>query len=200
MRREPAAWGELAGFLEVRPLSTPLPTPDDVRRSPFSASLDSTLELLRREVAHLSPSRLILEADFRPQDLRMDGLPRAHARARSEGIVLTLVGTSAGDLRYPCATFSTWADNLRAIALSLESLRRVDRYGVTKRGEQYRGFAQLPAGDGPSAERGAELVRLYGSLAEAVKRTHPDTGGDRDDFEAVIAYRQTLGRDAARSA
>src|SRR4051812_12330659 len=125
MRREPAAWGELAGFLEIRPLSAPLPPPDDVRHSPFSASLGATLEVLRREVGHLGPTRLILEADFRPQDLRLNGLPRAHARAQSEGVVLTLLGTNLGhDLRYPCATFSRWADNLRAIALALEALRK----------------------------------------------------------------------------
>lgn len=34
-----------------------------------------------------------------------------------------------------------WKHNVRSIALGLESLRAVDRYGITKRGQQYAGFA-----------------------------------------------------------
>jgi hypothetical protein len=203
MRREPAAWGELAGLLEIRPLSESLPAPtyDGHFASPFSAPFSTTLRVLRLEVRELRARRVILEADFRPQDLRMDGLPRADRNALSPGVILTLLDTKVGhDLRYPCSTFRRWDANLHAIALALEALRKVDRYGVTKRGEQYRGFAQLPAGNGtPSSERGAELVRLHGSLAEAIKRTHPDTGGDRDDFAAVLAYRESLGPQRAAS-
>jgi hypothetical protein len=42
--------------------------------------------------------------------------------------------------------FATWQDNLRAIALGLEALRKVDRYGITKNSEQYTGWKQLEAG------------------------------------------------------
>jgi len=34
---------------------------------------------------------------------------------------------------------------MRAIALSLQALRAVDRYGVARRAEQYRGWKQLPS-------------------------------------------------------
>lgn len=37
-----------------------------------------------------------------------------------------------------CCVF--WQHNVRSIALGLESLRAVDRYGITRRGEQYAGF------------------------------------------------------------
>jgi hypothetical protein len=36
--------------------------------------------------------------------------------------------------------------NLRAIALGLEALRKVERYGIAERGQQYAGFAQIGAG------------------------------------------------------
>lgn len=40
-----------------------------------------------------------------------------------------------------------WQHNVRSIALGLESLRAVDRYGISKRGEQYAGFrGSLTAG------------------------------------------------------
>lgn len=40
-----------------------------------------------------------------------------------------------------------WQHNVRSIALGLEALRAVDRYGISRRGEQYAGFrAALTAG------------------------------------------------------
>lgn len=39
-----------------------------------------------------------------------------------------------------------WRHNVRSIALGLEALRAVDRFGISRRGEQYAGFrAALPA-------------------------------------------------------
>lgn len=50
------------------------------------------------------------------------------------------------ELRLPCDTFSYWKDNVRAVALALEALRKIDRYGV-RTGSQYAGFKALPADD-----------------------------------------------------
>lgn len=189
-----SGWGELAGLVTVRPLSMPLPPPTWTgwKSSPFSASLTATAEVLAREVDHLRPERVILEADFREDQLRIDGLPRATATAASPGVILTLVGTAHGDLRYPCSTFRRWEDNLRAIALALEALRRVDRYGVTKRGEQYAGWKQLGAGTGPGEgdpARGRRLIVEHGGVTAALKAAHPDHGGSAGDFRDVIAAR-----------
>lgn len=84
-----------------------------------------------------------------------DGLPRADARAGAPGVILAF-DSRHGPLRYACDRFvkspwkresgEDWQHNLRAVALTLESLRAVDRYGATKDGQQYRGYAQLPAG------------------------------------------------------
>lgn len=42
-------------------------------------------------------------------------------------------------------TYTTWQDNLRAIALGLEALRKVERYGITRGTEQYTGWKMLTA-------------------------------------------------------
>lgn len=194
MSARSANWGELAGLVKVRPLTAPVPPMaswNGTYTSPFSAALASTLDILRREIKHLKPREVILEADFRENQLRNDGLPKATATAASPGIVLTLVGTPHGDLRYPCATFGHWDENLRGIALSLEAQRKMDRYGVTRNGEQYAGWKALPAGRSePSAERGRALIAEHGSLAAALKATHPDHGGDAADFADVQAARE----------
>jgi hypothetical protein len=182
---------ELAGLVTFRPITTPLP--GGSVQSPFRASWSDTVGLLAREVRHLRPRQTIIEADLRESDLRLDGLPRADRNARTPGVILTLIGTrvaNGGDLRYPCARFWRWQDNVRAIALALEALRKVDRYGVTKRGEQYAGWKALAAGDGPSVERGRAIVTEHGSVAAALRATHPDHGGDAGEFQHVIAYKE----------
>jgi hypothetical protein len=106
-----------------------------------------------------------------------------------------------GALSYPCDTFTTWQDNVRAIALALEALRKVDRYGVTTHGEQYRGFLALegataaPAGfvTGHGAAEWLNdtfgepgTVMTCGELLRRAKRaTHPDLGGDVAKFQRV---------------
>jgi hypothetical protein len=50
-------------------------------------------------------------------------------------------------LIYATDACELWQHNVRSIALGLEALRAVDRYGITRRGEQYAGFrAALTAG------------------------------------------------------
>lgn len=118
------------------------------------------------------------------------------------------ISTSVGPLRYPCDRFATWQDNLRAIALSLEALRKVDRYGVTTAGEQYRGFLAIESRTSmtPAAAR-RYLFRLVPSagpgitdaeLIRAAKRAaHPDTGGDVDTWQRVVDAERAIRENAA---
>jgi hypothetical protein len=190
-----SGYGDLARLVKFRPLSTPLPGPTygGTYRSPFSAPWSSTVELLAREIKHLRPRMTVLEIDMREQDFRNDGLPRADRNAQTPGVILSLLGTPHGDLRYPAHAFHGWQDNVRALALALEALRKVDRYGVTKRGEQYAGWKALPSGSGPSIERGQALIREHGSVRAALMATHPDRGGDAADFADVQAARDGGG-------
>jgi hypothetical protein len=82
--------------------------------------------------------------------------------------------------------------NVRAIALALEALRKVDRYGVTKRGEQYAGWKALPSPNDAILERGRQIIREHdGDVRRALAATHPDReGGDEEAFKAVSAARE----------
>jgi hypothetical protein len=171
-------------------------TPDHRRKpSPFSSSLTDTLGLLRRELHALSATDVWMEIAI-PGDpvtnsveWRRDGKPRSHARPAHPGIVLSFTSRTLGkELRYATDRFRSWQDNLRAIALGLEALRKVERYGIANRGEQYAGWAQLTSGG--AVERGRDLIREHGSVVAALKATHPDVGGDEDDFKAVQAARE----------
>lgn len=188
------------------------------RASAFSAKFSDTLELLRRELRLLEPEsryypKTVLQIAMDEKDFRNDGMPRAQAKAQHPGVILTIYPTAAGasELTFPCDTFLTWQDNLRAIALTLEALRKVNRYGVSQSGQQYRGWRAIESGSSVPAEMGPlaaasflwslagnanddphdtplDRMRANNEVARNVyraarKNSHPDrNGGDSGDF------------------
>jgi hypothetical protein len=188
-------------------------TPPDKRRSrhSFKASWPNTLDLLQRELEQLEARDVVIEADFQESDIRIDGWPRANARQPENPGVRIAFGSKHGPLVYATDSCAFWQHNVRSIALGLEALRAVDRYGVTKRGEQYTGWRALPPGSSPapadqgmSREDAATVVLnsagmrtqdpinrsailrdgdLRGSVfAKARRASHPDTGGSGEAF------------------
>ena len=157
--------------------------------SPFRAPYQDTIDLLEREARMLGARQVVVELAITESDLRLDGQPYANTRPRHPGVTVAF-DSHHGPLKYTADKFATWTENLRAIALGLEALRKVDRYGVTSRGEQYAGWKALPAGSSPDVERGRDLIQRYGSVTAALKATHPDVGGDEVDFLAVQAARE----------
>jgi hypothetical protein len=178
----------------LRPLPTwPYPQTRN-RRGPFTfkADFNATLALLAFELNYLDGSRPIIAAGFDDVDLRLDGMPRAHAIPLHPGVEISFDTRAHGRLVYATDVCDRWQHNVRSIALGLEALRAVDRYGITRRGEQYAGWRQLTTGvdGGPSLERGRALIREAGSVVDAIKATHPDAGGDPVDFQSVTMARE----------
>jgi hypothetical protein len=136
-------------------------------RSPFTAKWSDTLRLLERELRQLGVTGAVaLRVCAAESDIRRDGMLRASAKPWHPGVALSF-NSHYGSLTYPCDTYSGTADmagwqaNCRAIALSLEALRAVDRHGVAGRGEQYQGWRQITAGSGTSS--------LFASRDEAMR-------------------------------
>lgn len=82
----------------------------------------------------------------------------------------------------------------------MQALRAVDRYGVSKRGEQYTGWKAIPMSTDPadSIQTKAQAVeyldeRYGGDLKRALFETHPDHGGDADEFRKVIRAKELIG-------
>jgi hypothetical protein len=144
-------------------------TKDDERKfGAFKVAWLSTLDLLEHELGKLRASHVVIEIED----------PEAHKRMRNDGsmtlsdkywpdkagVVLTFESPK-GNISMPCDRYRNWRDNLRAIALSLEALRAVDRYGVTRGNEQYRGWAQLEA---PTTETDREgAIQTIASILNA---------------------------------
>jgi hypothetical protein len=176
-------------------------------RSNFSADWIDTTTLLSRELAMVRAAEgtFHLDIDTDRGNVGRDGWPLASAKPKTPGVILAFVHAKAGRLEYAVDRFLHWQDNIRAIALGLEALRKLDRYGITHAAEQYVGFKQLP---NPNASNGAmsldqavrfiadqadmdeDWIRLVPNGAEdairkAMKRRHPDAGGTVDAFQRV---------------
>lgn len=164
------------------------------RRASFKTSYPRTIGLLEREVRALGGGDVTMGVGLEEYDIRQDGQPRANARARVHpGVEVSFDSRDHGRQTFATDEYDDWQDNVRAIALSLEALRAVERWGVSK-GKQYAGFALLTAGPGLE-DLGRRHVERWGSVKEALRHTHPDTG-DTDmtdhDYQAVLAYRKTV--------
>ncbi len=188
---------------EIRPLGTwtDKVTEDRASSARFRATWPSTLDLLQRETAALGADLVVLQIDVTDGDLRRDGMLRANARVNFPGVRVSFE-SRFGPLTYATDAYEqrysndppAWQANVRALALALEALRAVDRYGVTKRGEQYRGWLAIAADPAEMTREAAQtLLDSYGGVREAVKATHPDRpGGNRDAFEQVQEARRVL--------
>lgn len=186
-------------------------TPASRRRSrwTFKAGWQDTLDLLGRELEHLHAKDIVIEADFREQDLRLDGMPRANARQPEHPGIRLAFESKYGPLVYATDSCAFWQHNVRSIALGLEALRAVDRYGVTKRGEQYTGWKELdskPAVITPSEawKTLRALARVNEHLAPASlteeriislarRRSHPDYEGTSETWEQFTRAYEAVG-------
>ncbi|SNS59050.1 molecular chaperone DnaJ [Rhodococcoides kyotonense] len=205
------SYGDYPYGMTLRPIVTWPSGQTAIRqRSNFSAPWRSTLDLLDRELHYLGTGNrnapAVLQIAMREQDFRLDGMPRANAVPSHPGVILA-IESNKGPLSFPCDRFDRWQDNLRAIALALEALRKIDRYGITPNAEQYTGWKQLgTAADSQTPEAALRyLKRVSGSqLAQTTEQTyrkaranaHPDrNNGDRSQWDRVEEAAAILRRE-----
>ena len=128
---------------EIRPLVWSGPQcPRRWPSSRFKAKWDSTLELLGRETDLLDASVVVLQLDVIEGDIRRDGMLRASAKVGFPGVRVSF-DSKHGPLTYATDRYEQlysddmpgWQANVRAVALALEALRAVDRYGISSSGE-----------------------------------------------------------------
>jgi hypothetical protein len=175
-------------------------------------AFEESMKLLERELAAVKARKVTLFTMHSPEDIRVDGRLRGDTRQPSHPGVILQFEKYAGyddqtkqsnyvELRFPCDTFNG------AIALALEALRKVDRYGVTT-GAQYAGYKALAAGDVDlTPELAADFIARaagmgstpgiaasilanvggFGSMAykAAAKVLHPDKGGSVEEFKRL---------------
>lgn len=172
------------------------------KAAPFKSRWANTLHVLGRELRHLGARKVEMALEIRLGDLRQDGKLRADASPKP-AVILSFLDREGHRQAYPCDTYGWWQDNLHAIGVVLEDLRRAERYGVQS-ALLRAGFKALPAAGGAiptlSTNQAATLIaRLAddegnvsvilsskewaGNLIKRAKaRSHPDAGGRNEDW------------------
>jgi DnaJ domain len=133
--------------------------------------------------------------------LRLDGLPRSGEKEPDDpGAVV--YWRAARDAEMRCMAidqYTTVADNLAALAATLEAMRAVERHGGAEiLNRTFQGFAQLQAeNEGPSwwgvlqVRAGATVAEIEVAYRELAKIAHPDTAtGSHDAMAALNAARE----------
>lgn len=199
------------------------------KKSQFDSKWSATLEVLQRELKHMRGVRwatVTLKTFHRADQVRNDGMLRADVTQPSyPGVILEFDvaemvkrngewETVSRKMQFICDTYNQWKDNVRAIALGMEALRSVERYGITsEKGEQYEGFKEkaLP----PSIVLGQSMTfadaqafiihkgggvsgsidnaqQLDAMFRQAAARCHPDRGGNHEDMSKLNLAREVL--------
>jgi hypothetical protein len=184
--------------------------------SRFRAEWTATVKHLTRELDAIGARGRVVQIAVTPGMFRQDGFPRVDTRLHDHPGVILSFTKDKRSLSFPCDTYNDWKDNIRAIALALEALRAVDRYGVTRNEEQYAGWTAIPAAIKPGFANADEAARWVASIAnftgaavadaamfhdpafwrETYKtlaaKLHPDTGGSADHFKLLQEARRLV--------
>ena len=176
-----ATWRALAVWpYEPRPGSS----------STFRTSWDQSLRKLEDEVSRIEGDDVVIGIVAAPSAISFSGALKSRADITYPGAEVSFDLPGRGRVVFHTDAYKSLHANLHAIALGLEALRAVDRHGITSSAEQYAGFTQIGPGGG-DADRGAELVRAAGGIPAALKKHHPDHGGNARDLADVQAFRRS---------
>jgi hypothetical protein len=104
-----------------------------------------------------------------------------------------------------CDRYKTRAENLRAIAKTIEATRGIERWGAVTAEQAYRGYEALPPPGGTSGappsrpphevlnvQQGAPASVVRAAFNALAKDAHPDKGGTTERFRELVAARDAL--------
>ena len=139
--------------------------------------------------------------------LRLDGLPRSDQPEPSDSGVAVYWETKKGNRVIAIDQYFRVADNLAAIAATLDAMRAIERHGGAEiLNRVFTGFTALPA---PVASRSWREVLFHGDAPPteesitrawriASSRAHPDKpGGSHSAMQAVNAARDQAMKEVA---
>lgn len=130
--------------------------------------------------------------------LRNDGLPRSGQRAPDDPGVAVFWGNGDKARCIAVDQYDRVADNLAAIAATLEAMRAIERHGGAAILERaFTGFVALPAPEQAWQTLGLDTSRpTREQVDDAYRRLamkhHPDRGGDASEMARINAARDSL--------
>lgn len=151
-------------------------------------SVSESIDGIRHELELMGVPEVIVSTNL---TLKNDGWPRSgQAQPRDPGVAVYF-NYRGKPVCLACDQWTTVEDNLWAVALTLEAMRGIDRWGAAELEATFTGYAALPAPEqwwqvlGVPKNANAEIIRnAYRQLA---RQHHPDAGGSHDQFVRIQA-------------
>lgn len=166
-------------------------------RSAARVEIGEGVRRVMDELGRMGARNTVISSDLQ---LRNDGLPRAgQAQPRDPGVAVYW-----SDARNPKARrcmaidrYTRIADNLAAIAATLDAMRAIERHGgAAILDRAFTGFTALPAPEQPWQVLGLGANPTRGQVEDAHRRLamqhHPDRGGDTQQMARINAARDAL--------
>lgn len=177
------------------PPGRPRTPPAQRRNAKFdrSRSFGATLSGMLSELERFGAMNVVLSTNLKP---RFEGMPRG-AEPTDPGVAVYF----AREQRTYCIATDVYArvdENLRAIALTVEAMRAIERHGAGQMVEAaLTGFRALPASASSMEPYWWQVLNVdvlcpletaQAAYRQLAAQTHPDKqGGDRERFERVQA-------------
>lgn len=179
------------------------PRNHDPERSRFKATIGAARDGVTRELNLLGATDVVISSNA---VLKANGeLSARQGRIEDTGVAVYFTLNNQPQC-IPCDRWLNLEDNLRAIELTVEALRGLERWGAKEIvAAAFQGFAALPAfaggeswwdvlGVSPHASD-VEVTRAFKSLS---RTHHPDAGGEVGAFTRInVAYQAAKGRQSA---
>jgi hypothetical protein len=191
--------------IEAYPLNWPLGYPRtsswNQSNGPFKKKSIAVLrDSLLRELSLMGASNVIISSNM---ELRLDGLPRSNFDKKSiwdRAIAVYFIWNKEQRVLC-CDSYCSWESNLIAITKTVEALRGLERWGVSKTLKRtFQGFTELPPA--PEAKKASTIKPWRSILGLPFKNnytwieikdawrkrsfaTHPNRGGTAESFQEV---------------
>lgn len=164
--------------------------------SNFKTTTDKAFRELIKELERLRASAVIVSSNLK---LRQDGMPYANQPRHDDEGIAVYFRRKGKDLVLACDKFTKREDNLRAITLTIQAIRGIERWGSSDLMERaFTGFTALPA---PADVRQwwqvlecqphSDHEFVESNYRRLRSQHHPDKMGDPSEFNAVqMAWEQ----------
>ncbi len=148
-----------------------------------------------KQLEMLGASNLIISSNLKA---RLDGLPLANQREPEDSGVAVYFTLNGNQQCIPCDKWDNAAQNLRAVAMTIEALRGIERWGAKEMvNAAFRGFKALPE----TIIMGEHTARAWWEVLQVAQtadtdvieaaykrllhKVHPDKGGSDFAFQEV---------------
>jgi hypothetical protein len=191
--RTPASHRQRADFGK----STRVASGDRIIEKRTRVSLSDAARRLETEIDRLGGADALLSTNLK---IRLDGVPRADQGEpvdRGAAVYFTL---KKQDICLACDKWDRVADNIAALAQHIDALRRIERYGVGKLEQAFRGYVALPPSPGIEwwavlgVSRDATLAEVEDAFRRQALIVHPDRGGSELEMSRLNEAREAARR------